>query len=112
MPVQGTLSVHSRTLSKPLWSITTQGFLLCHSLNISPCLPMLRFEDLPVAGFACQKVHLQLLDKETGEIIFEIHSPTFGMGASGCLYEPLNRRWSLLLAGERIQLHSREAPPP
>ena len=112
LPAAGTLSAHSREQSVRLWSASTNGILLLHSFDFSPFLPILRLEDLEVAGLACQRVHLTLLDKVTGQVIHEIHTPTFGMGASGGHYDPLRRRWKLILAGERIQLQPGPTPAP
>ena len=86
--------------------------LLLESLNRSPFLPILHLEELPIKDFSCQRIHLTLLDKQSGQVVHELHTPTWGTGASGCQYEPSQQRWSLYLSEERLRLQPRAAPPP
>ncbi len=111
IPVRGSLSVHSRDRSHPDWHTPMRGLLLTQSLNRSPFLPILRFENLPNKDVNSQRLHLTLLDKQTGKTVYELHTPTWGEGASGCLYEPHLQRWSLYLSEERLRLQPREGPP-
>ena len=111
-PVHGTLSVHSRDRSIPDWSTTADGLLLTQSLNRFPCLPILRQEEFSIAGFTNQRVHLTLLDKQTGKVAHEMHTPSWGVGVRGCQYQPHSQRWELFLANESVRLQIKPAPPP
>ena len=112
IPAYGVLSVHSRDRSHPDWHATTKGILLTQSLARSPFLSILHLENLPIKDVSCQRVHLTLLDKQTGKVVHELRTPTIGTGASGGEYEPLSQRWSLYLPEERIRLQARAVPPP
>ncbi len=112
LPVQGVLSVHSRDRSQPDWHASTKGLLLTQSLDRSPFLPILHLENLLVKDVSCQRVHLTLLDKQTGHVVHELRTPTVGTGATGSEYEPLTQHWSLYLPEERIRLQPRAGLPP
>ena len=109
--VNGRLSAHSRDRSTPDWSVTQNGFLMIQSLHRFPCLPILRLEDVLVAGFNTQRIHLTLLDKQTGKVLHELDTPSWGAGASGAHYEPLSQRWDLFLSNERLRFQFHPAPP-
>ena len=112
IPVHGVLSVHSRDRSQPDWHASTKGLLLTQSLDRSPFLPILHLENLGVKDINAQRLHLMLLDKQTGKVAHELKTPTLGIGASGCQYEPHLQRLSLSLPVERIRLQPRAVPPP
>ncbi len=111
VPVDGILSVHSRDRSRPDWHTTAKGMLLTPSLTRSPFLPILDAEDLSIADYPGQRLHLTLLDKPSGKVVYEIQTPSFGIGCQGCLYDPLTGRWRLYLPAERLQLQPRVVLP-
>ncbi len=112
VPVDGILSVHSRDRSQPDWHTTAKGMLLTQSLARSSFLPVLHLENLSIADYPGQRLHLTLLDRQSGKVVHEIKTPSFGIGSQGCLYDPLTGRWRLYLPAERLQLQPRAGLPP
>ena len=112
LPVHGVLSVHSRDRSQPDWHTSTKGLLLTQSLDHSPFLPILHLEELGVKDINAQRLHLMLLDKQTGQVAFELTTPTLGSGIEGYQYEPHLQRWRMYLPAERLQLQPRQMAPP
>lgn len=112
VPVDGILSIHSRDRSRPDWHTTAKGMLLIQSLARSPFLPILHPENLSIADYPGQRLHLTLLDRQSGKVVQEIKTPSFGIGCQGCMYDPQTRRWRLYLPAERLQLQPRVEVPP
>lgn len=112
LPANGFMSVHARDRSRPDWHAPVQGILLIQSLTRSPFLPVLHTEELPISDYPGQRIQLTLLDKQTGKVVHEIKTPSFGIGCQGCHYDPLTGRWRLYLSAERLQLQPRAELPP
>lgn len=91
--------------SLPTWQLETQGFLLSRATRNAPFLPILNLKAQTLADRNYQRVHLQLLDKATGKLVYELkNSPSWGLGASSCDYDTRRQWWTLNLAAERIRL--------
>jgi outer membrane protein assembly factor BamB len=95
----------------PSWQVETQGFLITRGTRRAPFLPILRLENQTLGDRNYQRVHLQLIDKATGKLVYEMkNSPSYGLGVSSCDYDSRRRQWLLFLAAERIRLSPAREP--
>jgi outer membrane protein assembly factor BamB len=112
IPVHGVLSVHSRDRSLSDWHASLNGVLLTQSLDQSPILPILHLEEFRVKDINAQRMHLMLLDKQTGKVVYELKTPTLGSGAFNYQFEPHLQRLRLSLPDEQLRVQPRAVPPP
>lgn len=95
----------------PSWQVETQGFLITRGTRRAPFLPILRLENQTLGDRNYQRVHLQLIDKASGKLVYELkNSPSYGLGVSSCDYDSRRRQWLLFLAAERIRLSLAREP--
>ena len=104
VPVHGSVFVFSRDRSELEWKFPFEGFLLTDTLARCPQLALIRLEDSQVAGYPYQKVQLSLVDKQSGKVVHEINTKSFGTGLSGCMFDPKMLRWGLFLQGETMRI--------
>lgn len=112
IPVKGTISVHSRNRSAPEWNRVLEGYLLTSSFQRFPCLAILRLEELQVAGYPYQNVHLTLLDKQSGNIVYQLNTKSFSTGVSGSQFDPKSQQWDLSLQTESLRVQRKSTSPP
>ena len=93
------------------WQVETQGFLVTRGTRRAPFLPILRLQSQTLGDRNYQRIHLQLLDKATGQLVYELkNTPSYGLGVSSCDYDPRRQEWFLFLAAERIRLSLSREP--
>ena len=106
IPAYGQLAVISRDRSHPTWQRDTQGMLLAPGTRSSPFLPLIRVEAQALVDRSYQRVHLQLLDKSTGDIV-ETAKRT-GARVAGPIPLPTEIRRYTVLRGPHVDKKSRE----
>lgn len=95
----------------PFWQVETQGFLVTRGTRRAPFLPILRLQGHTLGDRNYQRIHLQLLDKATGQVVYELkNSPSYGLGVSSCDFDPRRQHWYLYLAAERVRLSLSREP--
>ena len=82
------------------------------SLDLCPVLPLIRIEEMEVAGYSVQKVHLALIDKQSGQVAYDLRTQSFGVGVSGCEYEPSEQRLDIQLQREQLRISRRVGVSP
>jgi hypothetical protein len=79
--------------------------LVIRGTRRAPFLPILKLQSQTLGDRNYQRIHLQLLDKATGQLVYELkNTPSYGLGVSSCDYDPRRQEWFLFLAAERIRL--------
>ncbi len=112
IPVHGSVQAFSRERFEREWSFEFEGHLLTGSLRNTPVLPLVKLEESQVAGYPYQKVHLLLLDKPTGKVVYELKTKSFGSGIMGSQYFSKGQVWKLFLQGEIMQFRRQPAASP
>ncbi|MFO1004618.1 MAG: PQQ-binding-like beta-propeller repeat protein [Planctomycetaceae bacterium] len=105
--VHGDIVAINRESPEQRWKYPFQGFLLSSSLDLCPILPLIRVEELEVAGYSVQKVHLALVDKQSGQVVYDLHTQSFGIGVSSCEYHPSEQRLDVMLQREQLRIRRR-----
>ena len=112
VPVHGNIVAISRDHPEKRWAFPFQGAMLMNSLDLCPVLPLIRIEEMEVAGYSVQKVHLELLDKQSGQVAYDLRTQSFGVGVSGCEYEPSEQRLDIQLQREQLRISRRVGVSP
>ena len=107
VPVHGNVTAISREAPELRWTYPFEGFLLTNSIDRCPVLPLIRVEESQVAGYSVQKVHLSLVDKQSGQVAYELKTQSFGFGVSNCEYDPIEQRLEVLLQREKLRISKR-----
>jgi len=107
VPIHGDIIAISREAPEKHWKYPFQGVMLMSSLDLCPVLPLIHVEELQVAGYTVQKVHLALVDKQSGQVAYDLRTQSFGVGVSSCEYNPSEQRLDIQLQREQLRISRR-----
>lgn len=112
VPIHGDIVAIPRETPDQRWKFPFQGFMLTSSLNRCPILPFIRVEEQQVAGYSVQKVQLALVDKQSGQVTYDLRTQSFGVGVASCEYYPDEQRLDVLLQREQLRISRRIGASP
>lgn len=112
VPIHGNVIAFSRESSELRWKYTFDGFLLTNSMDRCPFLPLIRLEESQVSEYTYQKVQLSLIDKQSGQLAYDLNTKSFGIGISHCEYDPKTQRLEILLSREKMRIRKKVGKSP